>query len=100
MVNVTTRISLVEVSQLSFPTSRNLVTIETTITFTDGYPAMPPSEGNLALFEHLSAVSVDLGEGPLSQVDPGRRGAADISFVGRLAPSLAGLGPVRQQSAC
>ncbi len=72
----------------------NLPQTEATITFTDGYPAMPPSEGNLALFEQLSAVSVDLGEGPLSQVDPGRRGAADISFVGRLAPSLAGLGPV------
>jgi glutamate carboxypeptidase len=70
---------------------------ESRIEFSDGYPAMPPSAGNLALFDELDAVSRDLGQGALTQVDPGSRGAADISFVGRLAPSLAGLGPVGEQ---
>lgn len=72
----------------------NLPRTEATITFTDSYPAMPPSRGNLALFERLSEVSADLGQGQLEKVDPGRRGAADISFVGRFAPALAGMGPV------
>ncbi len=67
------------------------------ITFTDGYPAMPPTAGNLALFAALDAISRDLGQGALEQVDPGRRGAADISFVAQYAPSLAGLGPVGEQ---
>lgn len=70
---------------------------ESRIEFSDSYPAMPPSVGNLALFDRLDAVSRDLGHGALTQVDPGSRGAADISFVGRLAPSLAGLGPVGEQ---
>jgi len=70
---------------------------ESRIEFSDGYPAMPPSAGNLALFDRLDAVSRDLGQGALTRVDPGSRGAADISFVGRMAPSLAGLGPVGEQ---
>lgn len=70
---------------------------ESRIGFRDGYPAMPPSAGNLALFDRLDGVSRDLGHGALTQVDPGSRGAADISFVGRMAPSLAGLGPVGEQ---
>ncbi|HSG89260.1 MAG TPA: M20/M25/M40 family metallo-hydrolase [Pseudomonadales bacterium] len=68
-----------------------------TITFSDGYPAMPPSAGNLELFAELDAISRALGQGALTQVDPGSRGAADISFVGQYAPSLAGLGPVGEQ---
>lgn len=63
------------------------------IEFTDGYPAMPPTEGNRRLFEMFDEVSRDLGLGPVQPVDPGARGAADISFVAPWTDGLAGLGP-------
>ena len=63
------------------------------IEFTDGYPAMPPTEGNRRLFEMLDEVSLDLGLGPIEGVDPGARGAADISFVAPYTDGLAGIGP-------
>ncbi len=67
---------------------------EATITFKDGYPAMSPSEGNEKLFALYDAVSRDLGQGAITAIDPGARGAADISFVAPLVDSLAGIGPV------
>ena len=64
------------------------------ITFQDGYPSMPPTEGNYALLEVFSQVSRDLGEGPVEAFDPGQRGAADISFVAaHVDRALGGLGP-------
>lgn len=64
------------------------------ITFADGYPSMPPTDANQALLEVLGGVSVDLGHGPVVAFDPGRRGAADISFVAALVDAgLDGLGP-------
>ncbi len=63
------------------------------IEFRDGYPAMPPTEGNRALLTMVDDVSRDLGLGPIDPVDPGARGAADISFVAPYADGLAGLGP-------
>jgi len=72
---------------------RHLPHTSATITFTDGYPAMAPSPGNHALLEKLSRVNQDLGFGPMKPLDPGARGAADISFVAPYAPGLAGMGP-------
>ncbi len=63
-----------------------------TITFTDSYPAMPPTEGNLALLQQLNQLSLDLGQGEVKAYDPGRRGAADISFVAQYVDGLDGLG--------
>jgi glutamate carboxypeptidase len=63
------------------------------IIFTDGYPPMAPGPENYALLERLSRVSQDLGYGPMEALDPGRRGAADISFVAPYTPGLAGMGP-------
>ena len=64
------------------------------IAFFDGYPSMPPTDGNMALLAQLSDVSVDLGMGPIEPFDPGRRGAADISFVASVIDAgLDGLGP-------
>ncbi|MBT8479283.1 MAG: M20/M25/M40 family metallo-hydrolase, partial [Gemmatimonadetes bacterium] len=51
------------------------------IRFRDSYPPMAPTEGNYALLHRLDTVSRDLGFGPIDAVDPGRRGAADISFA-------------------
>jgi glutamate carboxypeptidase len=64
------------------------------IEFRDSYPAMPPTAGNQDLFELLDRVSRDLGLGAIDAVDPGARGAADISFVAPHADGLAGLGPL------
>lgn len=63
-----------------------------TITFTDSYPAMPPTDGNLALLKQLNQLSLDLGQGEVVAYDPGRRGAADISFIAEYVDGLDGLG--------
>lgn len=52
-----------------------------TITFSDGYPSMPPTPGNSALLGQYSEVSEALGMGVVQPFDPGARGAADIAFV-------------------
>ena len=62
------------------------------ITFSDGIPAMPPTEGNYALLKQLDAVSQDLGLGKIEALDPGERGAGDISYISHLIPGLDGLG--------
>jgi glutamate carboxypeptidase len=62
------------------------------ISFTEGYPPMSPTDGNKDLQERFSAINVDLGRDPMPALDPGRRGAADISFVAPYTDALAGLG--------
>jgi len=62
------------------------------ITFSDGIPAMPPTEGNYALLKQLDAVSQDLDFGKIEALDPGERGAGDISYIAHLLPGLDGLG--------
>lgn len=72
---------------------------EAVITFTDGYPAMSPTEANYALLARYDEVSRALGHGPVEAFDPGARGAADISFVAdRVEAGLDGLGPVGDAS--
>ena len=63
-----------------------------TITFADGIPAMPPSEGNYNLLKQLNAVSQDLGFEKIEALDPGVRGAGDVAYVAHLIPGLDGLG--------
>ncbi|MDG1572169.1 M20/M25/M40 family metallo-hydrolase [Robiginitalea sp. M366] len=72
--------------------SQNLPQTGAEITFSDAYPAMPPTEGNMALLEVLNQVSLDLGQGGVTAYDPGRRGAADVSFVAQYVSCLDGLG--------
>lgn len=62
------------------------------ISFTDKYPAMPPSEGNRRILAVLDEVSRALGVGPVEPFDPGSRGAADISFVAPFVDGIDGLG--------
>jgi glutamate carboxypeptidase len=64
------------------------------IEFHDSYPAMPPTAGNKDLFKLFDRVSRDLRLGAIDVVDPGARGAADISFVAPHVDGLAGLGPL------
>ena len=59
----------------------------------DGYPPMAPTPGNRALLDRLNAVNRDLGFAEMGELDPVKRGAADISFVAKDVNGLAGLGP-------
>jgi glutamate carboxypeptidase len=69
-----------------------------TISFEDGNPAMPPTKGNYALLASLDSVSRALGQGPVEALDPGRRGAGDISFVSDYVDALDGLGVIGMRS--
>jgi glutamate carboxypeptidase len=62
------------------------------ISFDDGYPGMPPTDGNRALLAEFDRVSQALGWGPVEALPPERRGAGDIAFVAEIVPSLDGLG--------
>ncbi len=70
----------------------NLPHTTATVTFQDSYPAMGPSEGNKALLKELNEVSLDLDQGEVLVYDPGKRGAADTSFVAEYVDALDGLG--------
>ncbi len=58
----------------------------------DGYPPMAPTEANRALLARLNAINRDLGLAQMGELDPVKRGAADISFVAADVDGLAGLG--------
>jgi len=51
------------------------------IEFRDGYPPMPPSDGNYALLKLFDEASRDFDLGAVAAVEPRNAGAADISFV-------------------
>ena len=72
--------------------TQNLPQTTASITFNDSYPAMEPTEGNLALLAKLDQVSKDLGQGGVKPYDPLKRGAADISFVADFTDGIDGLG--------
>ena len=69
-----------------------------TITFEDGNPAMPPTPGNYRVLATLDSVSRALGQGPVEALDPGKRGAGDISFVSDYVDALDGLGVIGMRS--
>ncbi|HEX6536029.1 MAG TPA: M20/M25/M40 family metallo-hydrolase [Gemmatimonadaceae bacterium] len=62
------------------------------IAFGDEYPAMPPTAGNRALLAVYDSASQALGYGAVEALDPGKRGAGDISFVAPYVSGLDGLG--------
>ncbi|MDX1327666.1 MAG: M20/M25/M40 family metallo-hydrolase [Arenibacter sp.] len=72
--------------------AENLPHTSAKLTFTDSYPAMVPTEGNLQLLAQLNEVSLALGQGEVEAYDPGKRGAADTSFVAEYVACLDGLG--------
>ena len=74
--------------------SQNLPGTTAKIKFKTSYPPMAPTKANYALLDKFESVNVDLGYGQLEPLDPGKRGAADISFVApHVDASLAGMGP-------
>ncbi len=70
----------------------NLPQTSAEITFIDSYPAMQPTDGNMALLEKLNDVSLALGQPAVEPYDPLKRGAADVSFVAEYVDCLDGLG--------
>lgn len=60
--------------------------------FTEGYPAMAPTEGSRRLLGQLNDVNRDLGYPPMAELDPLKRGAGDIAFVSHLLDGLVGMG--------
>lgn len=72
--------------------NNNLPQTSAKVTFIDSYPAMKPTEGNNNLLSVLNQVSLDLNQGEVEAYDPGRRGAADVSFVAEYVNCLDGLG--------
>lgn len=72
--------------------AENLPHTSATITFTDGIPSMPPTDGNMKVLDAYSKASIDLGLGAVQAYDPGRRGAGDISYVAEYVDCLDGLG--------
>lgn len=68
---------------------------KSSIKYEGGIPSMPPSPQNYELLKQYSQISEDLGNGKIEALDPGLRGAGDISHVAELvSASLAGLGPL------
>lgn len=65
---------------------------QATLEFTEGYPAMPPTEGSRRLLGELNAVNAALGYPAMRELDPLRRGAGDIAFVSHIIDGLVGLG--------
>ena len=72
--------------------ANHLPRTSSTITFNEGYPAMPDLPANRALLKQLDQVSRDLGFGEITAYDPRSRGAGDIAFVSPPLPGLDGLG--------
>jgi len=63
-----------------------------TISFEDGYPAMPATDAGHDLVRQLNAVNASLGFQAMPELDPMLRGAGDISFVAQYLPGLVGVG--------
>ena len=72
--------------------ANNLPQTSAVVEFEDSYPAMQPTPQNYALLEKLSQVSLDMGGPGVAAYDPGKRGAADTSFVAEYVACLDGLG--------
>lgn len=73
-------------------TNGNLPHTSARIQWNEGYPSMPPTQGNYALARVLDGVSRDLGMGPVEPGNPGNRGAGDVSFVADYVDAIDGLG--------
>jgi glutamate carboxypeptidase len=72
--------------------AQHLPGTDAAITFQDEYPAMSPTPGNARVLAIYDSVSRALGYPAVVALDPGRRGAGDISFVAPLIDGLDGLG--------
>jgi glutamate carboxypeptidase len=72
--------------------ARSLPGTNAEIRFTDDYPPMQPTPGNLALLAKLNEANRALGVPEMEAIDPMSRGAGDASFVAPFADVLDGIG--------
>jgi glutamate carboxypeptidase len=72
--------------------ARGLPQTSAEIHFTDRYPPMAPTPGNLALLARLNEVNRALGLPDTEAIDPMQRGVGDASFVAPFVAVLDGLG--------
>lgn len=72
--------------------AKHLPGTDAKITFLDEYPAMSPTPGNARILAAYDTASQALGYGPVRALDPGARGAGDVSFVAPLIDGIDGLG--------
>jgi glutamate carboxypeptidase len=70
----------------------NLPGTSATISFTENYPPMPPTDAGRKLVEVYSKASQDAGLGRIDILDPSLRGAGDVQFVAPYTVGLDGLG--------
>lgn len=71
---------------------KNLNGTKAEIIFTDGIPSMEPTDANGKILEILNKISLDMGIGRVKAMDPGLRGAGDISYIAQYLACLDGLG--------
>ena len=71
---------------------QNLKGAKAELEFSEGYPAMAPTEGSRKLLAKLNEVNRDLGLASMAELDPLKRGAGDIAFVADKLDGLIGLG--------
>ena len=73
--------------------AESLPRTESMLNFADGYPSLPPTDGNARLLAQYDRASRDLGFGPVSATSPDRAGAADVSFIaGEVKSIIDGIG--------
>ncbi len=70
----------------------NLPGTSATISFSENYPPMPPTEAGGKLVELYSKASQDAGLGRIDILDPSLRGAGDVQFVAPYTVGIDGLG--------
>jgi glutamate carboxypeptidase len=70
----------------------NLNGTSATITFSESYPPMPPTDAGRRLVDVYSKASQDAGLGRIEILDPSLRGAGDVQFVAPYTTGIDGLG--------
>ncbi len=75
---------------------QNLPGAKAELEFSEGYPAMAPTEGSRKLLGKLNEVNRDLGLAQMGELDPLKRGAGDIAFVADKLDGLIGMGAAGQ----
>ena len=72
--------------------AQHLPKTDSTLTFTESYPAMAETPDSRQLAREWSDISVALGLGPVAEAGVMTRGAGDIAFVAPYVPGLVGVG--------
>jgi glutamate carboxypeptidase len=86
------QLARVKNKMLAIVNSGSLPGTKAEITFTDKYPPMAPTPGNIALLAKLNEGNRALGVAEIEALDPMQRGAGDASFVAPFVDVLDGLG--------